>query len=371
MITQHRTICADSRNLSQLSNSSIQLVITSPPYPMIEMWDNAFIAMDPQIESLLKTLPLSAFDAMHQLLDEVWGECWRVLIPGGFLCVNIGDATRTLGGEFRLYHNHSRVISGCVSFGFSVLPDIIWRKPTNAPTKFMGSGMLPAGAYVTYEHEYILVFRKGGKRCLQDEERKLRRESAYFWEERNIWFSDLWNDLKGTSQSINNGARSRSAAFPFELPYRLTNMYSICGDNILDPFVGTGTTMLAAVASARNSIGVEILPDLKEAIFPEIMANFATAQKRTQQRMEEHLKFIDERSKNGYRFKYLNKPHAFPVFTAQETDLLLWEISDLNLSGQDLMISEYTKAEIKSQSFKKIHSPHRKKPDCPLFPTLF
>ncbi len=97
---------------------------------------------------------------MHDILNRAWEECHRVLSDNGFVCINIGDATRTLGKEFRLFPNHAAIIDFFLKKGCCALPDIHWRKPTNAPNKFMGSGMYPAGAYVTYEHEYILIFRK-------------------------------------------------------------------------------------------------------------------------------------------------------------------------------------------------------------------
>ena len=151
--------------------------------------------------------------------------------------------------------------------GFTSLPDILWRKPTNAPNKFMGSGMLPAGAYVTYEHEYILIFRKGGKRAFDrpPRRRQLRRRSAYFWEERNVWFSDVWTDLTGDAPgSRRRETRARSAAFPFELPYRLIQMFSVYGDTVLDPFAGArarrsprrsrrGATASASSGTRRSS----------------------------------------------------------------------------------------------------------------------
>lgn len=137
-----------------------------------------------------------------------------------------------------------------------VLPDIHWHKPTNAPNKFMGSGMYPPCAYVTYEHEYILVFRKGGNRKFTNAEKSIRHNSAYFWEERNIWFSDLW-EIKGTTQKLKKGtSRARSAAFPFELAYRLVNMYSMKYDLVYDPFSGTGTVTKAAIASERNIVDI-------------------------------------------------------------------------------------------------------------------
>ena len=120
--------------------------------------------------------------------------------------------------------------------------------------------MLPAGAYVTLEHEYILILRKGTKREFNKaEERQNRRESAIFWEERNAWFSDVWMDVKGTGQELfKKATRSRSAAFPFEVAYRLINMFSVRGDTVLDPFLGTGTTTAAAMACGRHSLGFEL-----------------------------------------------------------------------------------------------------------------
>ncbi|MFW6335242.1 MAG: DNA methyltransferase, partial [Desulfosalsimonas sp.] len=112
------------------------------------------------------------------------------------MCVNIGDAVRKLGDSFSLYPNHSEIIRAFLSRGLTPLPAIIWRKQTNAPNKFMGSGMLPAGAYVTLEHEYVLIFRKGAKRQFATPAQKLnRKKSAIFWEERNQWYSDVWFDL--------------------------------------------------------------------------------------------------------------------------------------------------------------------------------
>ena len=190
------------------------------------------------------------------------------LKEGGIACINIGDATRTINNDFALYPNHARILSHMLKIGFSALPAIIWRKQTNAPNKFMGSGMFPPGAYVTLEHEYILILRKGSKMSFKTEAEKIkRRESAFFWEERNSWFSDVWMDLKGTSQKLNDKRiRFRSAAFPFELPYRLINMFSVKGGIVLDPFLGTGTTMLAAMSSARNSVGFELDPNFSDVI---------------------------------------------------------------------------------------------------------
>ena len=268
--TRHEIHFTDSRRMSAVGDDTIDLVVTSPPYPMVEMWDEQFAAADPSVGAALsEQAGARTFELMHSALDEVWSECHRILRPGGLACINIGDATRKIGGEFRLFSNHSRVLQKVAGLGFSILPDILWRKPTNAPNKFLGSGMLPAGAYVTYEHEYVLILRKGGPRRFSPADKARRRRSAFFWEERNAWFSDVWVDLVGARQLLGNAevdgleARARSAAFPFELAYRLIQMHSLIGDTVLDPFLGTGTTTAAAIASGRASIGFEIEDNLE------------------------------------------------------------------------------------------------------------
>jgi DNA modification methylase len=269
MKTVHNIYFENSKNMGVIPSASVHLVVTSPPYPMIQMWDEMFANQNSAVaEALNQGDGFKAFDLMHLRLDPVWKEIYRILASGGIACINIGDATRTIGGKFRLYPNHSRILANMIEVGFCPLPAILWRKATNAPNKFMGSGMLPAGAYVTLEHEYILILRKGPKREFKtDQQKQLRRQSAFFWEERNAWFSDVWLDLTGTSQTrSNDNARLRSAAFPLELPFRLINMFSAKNDVVVDPFAGTGTTMAAAMATARNSIGFEFDPGFQDQI---------------------------------------------------------------------------------------------------------
>ena len=159
MKTTHKVIFGNSANMNTIPSGSIDLVITSPPYPMIEMWDEMFSEQSPEVANALQNeYGNLAFELMHQELDKVWNEVFRVLKYGGIACINIGDATRTIGGTFQLYSNHSRILSYCLKTGFVALPEILWRKQTNAPNKFMGSGMLPPSAYVTLEHEFILIF---------------------------------------------------------------------------------------------------------------------------------------------------------------------------------------------------------------------
>jgi DNA modification methylase len=327
MKTCHQVFFGDARRLDPLAGESVELVVTSPPYPMIEMWDAAFSRMNPAIAGALEGGEGNhAFELMHLELDKVWRECFRALRTGGIACVDIGDAVRTIGGDFQIYSNHARLIQAMLKAGFVQLPDILWRKPTNAPNKFMGSGMLPAGAYVTYEHEYILIFRKGGKREFKTpEERHRRRESAFFWEERNVWFSDVWMDLKGTGQGLAERAgRDRSGAYPFELAYRLICMHSVYGDTVLDPFLGTGTTMAAAIASGRKSVGVELDKGLSGAIKETVKGGVAAGRQRAADRLAAHREFVAARCVAGKGMKHCNAAHGFPVVTAQETGMVIY-----------------------------------------------
>ena len=326
MKTTHRIVFENSKSMEDIPSESVDLVITSPPYPMIEMWDEVFAAQNPDIrETLSRSQGSDAFELMHQELDLVWNEVYRILKKGAIACINIGDATRTIGGNFVLYQNHSRIVTYLLKLGFSSLPVILWRKQTNAPNKFMGSGMLPPGAYVTLEHEFILILRKGSMREFKSaDQKRTRRESAFFWEERNVWFSDIWFDLKGTGQDLNNNKiRLRSGAYPFELAYRLVNMFSVKGDTVLDPFLGTGTTTLAAIASCRNSVGFELEPNFREVIASGVRTIVPFSNERIRNRIISHLDFVRDRFKEKGAFKYDNRHYGFPVLTSQEQELLV------------------------------------------------
>jgi modification methylase len=336
-VSTHRFLSGDARSLSAVSDKSVDLIVTSPPYPMIEMWDGDFRGLDPEIDP--ESNPEDAHERMHCILDAAWREAHRVLRDGGIACINIGDATRTLSGGFRLFVNHARVIATCNKLGFVSLPLILWRKQTNAPTKFMGSGMYPPGAYVTLEHEYILVFRKGGRRRFgpNAEETRRRRESAYFWEERNVWFSDVW-DFKGARQAMGIG-RGRSAAFPLELAFRLVSMFSLKGDTVLDPFAGTGTTSIAAAACARDSIAVELDPSLSAAGAERLRASVPEMNALVRRRLEGHAAFVQQRCASGKPLCHANAAHGFPVMTKQEEVMVIESIHHLS-SPRDAGIVE-------------------------------
>ena len=325
MKTNHNIYIGASQQMTKTKDCSIDLVVTSPPYPMIEMWDEIMANQNPAISNCLEKEPDKAFELMHQELDKVWKECFRVIKPGGFLCINIGDATRTINGNFTLYNNHSRISKACIELGFVGLPNIIWRKQTNAPNKFMGSGMLPCGAYVTLEHEWILIFRKGEKRIYKTAEAKLgRMKSSFFWEERNIWFSDIW-EIKGTKQNLQKtNLRERSAAYPFEVPFRLINMFSQKGDTVLDPFLGTGTTMQAAILTGRNSCGYDIDANFESVIREGINGlDIDLCNNLIKKRFDAHKTFIEEREKSGKDVKHFNNTLNYKVMTKQESEIEL------------------------------------------------
>ncbi|VVB90400.1 Modification methylase MthZI [uncultured archaeon] len=323
MKTNHKLIFGNSNNMKEVISESVNLVVTSPPYPMIEMWDEQFSALNPEIKEAIQNGDgMKAYYLMHDELNKVWKEVDRVLAPGNIVCINIGDATRKIGKSFQLYANHSRITYFFETMGYQVLPVIIWRKETNKPNKFMGSGMLPSNAYVTLEHEYILIFRKGTNREFDSKNKLGRQNSAYFWEERNIWFSDIWKDLKGVSQKLNHeDLRERSAAYPFELAYRLINMYSVQGDTVLDPFSGTGTTMLAAMCSARNSIGYEIDPKFQKVVDFRLNEVLLFSKEIVLERIKRHIQFVEKYTKEKRDLEHRSTRYGFMVMTNQEKNI--------------------------------------------------
>jgi DNA modification methylase len=337
MNTEHKIHYIDSRRLDQVADETIHLVVTSPPYPMIAMWDRMFVKMNPSIgKSLSSGDGMMAFHLMHKELSKTWKELYRVLVPGGIACINIGDATRNIQKNFRLYPNHAQILSDCVEIGFETLPEIVWRKPTNAPNKFLGSGTLPYAAYVTLEHEFILILRKPGRRSFKSQERKsIRWQSSFFWDERNTWFSDVW-DLNGIKQKLNaKTIRKRSGAFPFEIPYRRINMYSSKLDIVFDPFLGTGTTMLAAIACCRNSIGFELEKGFRRLHTNEIPSKKLVNVLNTV--IEKRLRSQAD-SLERYQLQHGSTPkyrcsNGFMVITRQEVQMSFERISRITKSG--------------------------------------
>ncbi|HEY4822059.1 MAG TPA: site-specific DNA-methyltransferase [Candidatus Bathyarchaeia archaeon] len=239
--------------MEELPDECVHLVVTSPPYPMVALWDDFFTQVS-----------ASNYNQMHAYLHQVWAEVERVLVSGGLACVNVGDATRTKDGVFHLYPNHSRVIQSFENLGLVTLPYILWKKPTTKPQykgkgAFLGSGFLPPNAYVTLDMEYILIFRKGGLRSFEPKDPR-RYKSRFTKAERDKWFSQVWN-VTGARQNI-EGLERRVAVFPEEIPRRLIRMFSVLGDLVLDPFLGSGTSLKMAMELGRKFVGYETLEEM-------------------------------------------------------------------------------------------------------------
>ena len=334
MQTTQKIIIAHNGPTGLVAPDEVALVVTSPPYPIVAQWDDGFSAVDGNIGAALADGDgWSAFALMHDQLDEIWRECHGVLMPGGIMCVNIGDAVRTFingpsSDGFQVYPNHSRVIRDIVKLPEMVqLPSILWHKPSNSPSAFLGSGMLPPGAYVTHEHEWILIFRKGEKRVfITEEEKSLRRESAYFFEERNEWFSNVWT-IPGVNQTLADG--SRSAAFPYELAHRLVNAYSIKGDTVYDPFCGTGTTLMSSLSSGRHGIGIECNQRLLKVIMRRLKIAALKVNERNAARLDAHRDYVLRRVAEGGKLRYHNVHYGFPVVSSQEKNLFLNNLSSI------------------------------------------
>lgn len=236
-----------SEEMPELGDNSIGAVITSPPYPMIQKWD-------PIWESSLS--PFNNWQEQHNFLLQVWRECYRVLVPGGICCINIGDATRSHkedGRGFRCWPNFAAIQIGCTAIGFVPLVPIFWRKISNKPNAFLGSGFQPPNAYVSQDCEYIAIFRKGSLRQFKGKD-PIRYDSSYTKEERDKWFQQIW-EVPGAKGS------KETSSWPLEIPYRLMRMFTVKDDTILDPFCGSGEARFLFEQHSRSFVGYEVNQD--------------------------------------------------------------------------------------------------------------
>lgn len=245
-ITTHRLIQGDNRSLSFLPDGSVHLVITSPPYWSLKRYNENPAQMGHIVD----------YEKFLAELTKVWKEAYRVLVPGGRLVCVVGDVclSRKVHGRHLVMPLHADIAVICRRLGFDNLNPIIWHKISNATfeanngTKFLGKPYEP-NAIVKNDIEFILMQRKpGGYRKPTEEQRKL---SMIAKDDFSQWFRQFWT-ITGAS------TRNHPAPFPYELACRLVKMFSFWGDTVLDPFCGTGTTMLAAMKCGRNSIGIEI-----------------------------------------------------------------------------------------------------------------
>ena len=246
--TSHYLINGDARDLSFIKDESIHLVITSPPYWSLKRYNDNPAQMG----------HINNYEAFLSELIKVWREVHRVLVPGGRLVCVVGDVclSRRENGRHFVMPLHADIQVICRKIGLDNLNPIIWHKISNATfeantsAKFLGKPYEP-NAIIKNDIEFILMQRKpGGYRQPSEIQRKL---SMIPKDKFDSWFSQIWN-ITGES------TREHPAPYPFELANRLVRMFSFVGDVVLDPFCGSGTSMLAAMQSGRHSIGVEIDP---------------------------------------------------------------------------------------------------------------
>jgi DNA modification methylase len=246
--TKHSLTLGDARDMSALPSSSVHLVVTSPPYWTLK----EYRASDGQMGHI------EGYEEFLAELDKVWAHCLRALVPGGRLICVVGDvclSRRKNNGRHTVVPLHASIQENCRKLGFDNLAPIIWHKISNAVYEVEnGSGFLgkpyEPNAVIKNDIEFILMERKpGGYRTPDVSARVLSVISDANHKE---WFQQIWSGLTGAS------TRHHPAPYPVELAERLVRMFSFVGDTVLDPFLGTGTTTVAAARAGRNSMGFEI-----------------------------------------------------------------------------------------------------------------
>jgi len=293
MKTNHKIIIGDSRNMAELQDKSVHLIITSPPYWQLKDYGASNqIGFNDSYEDYINNLNL------------VWKECLRVLKDGCRLCINIGDqfARSVYYGRYKIIPIRTEIIKFCETQGFDYMGAIIWQKATTMNTTggatIMGSFPYPRNGIVKLDYEFILIFKKLGETPIVP--REIREKSKMSKEEWNQYFAGHWN-FNGVKQD------KHLAMYPEELPKRLIKMFSFVGDTILDPFLGSGTTTLAARNLDRNSVGFEInkkfLPIIKEKIGADKEDLFKNVNFEIQEQNNKITDFKNEILKLPYIFK--------------------------------------------------------------------
>lgn len=264
--TEHILRRGDARDLSWIPDESVHLVVTSPPYWTLKEYEHS----DGQLGDV------ADYESFLDELDKVWGECKRVLVPGGRICCVVGDVCipRKQAGRHHVMPLHADIQVRSRTVGLDCLTPILWHKIANGATEAEGNGAgfygkpYQPGAIVKNDIEYIIFLRKGGKYRSVSHETKVH--SMLTKEEMQSWFRSMWADIKGSSTR-----QGHPAPYPVELAERLIRMFSFAGDWILDPFMGQASTNEAAVIAGRNSIGNE----LERAYFDLAVARMTKATK--------------------------------------------------------------------------------------------
>lgn len=248
--TTHRIRLGDARGLSWIADASVHLIVTSPPYWTLKKYE----------ENQNQLGEIEDYNAFLDELDKVWRECARVLAAGGRICCVVGDVCiPRKRGRHRVMPLHADIMVRARSLGLDALTPILWFKIANGVTEAKGNGAgfygkpYQPGAIIKNDAEYILFLRKGGEYRSPSPIQKAL--SMLTKDEMKLWLRTAWADIKGESTR-----RGHPAPYPQSLAERLIKLFSFAGDTVLDPFVGTGTTNLAAIATGRNSIGNEIEP---------------------------------------------------------------------------------------------------------------
>ncbi len=293
MKTLHKIIIGDSRKMREVADASVHLVVTSPPY-----WQLKDYGSDEQIGFN------HTYEEYINNLNLVWNESYRVLYNGCRLCINIGDqfARSVYYGRYKIIPIRTEIIKFCETIGFDYMGAVIWQKVTTCNTTggatVMGSFPYPRNGILKLDYEFILIFKKQGSSKPVSSE--IREQSKLTTEEWNQYFTGHWN-FAGEKQD------KHLAMFPEELPKRLIKMFTFVGDTVLDPFLGSGTTTLAAKNLNRNSVGYEIngdfLPTIKERIGCAQKLFFEECIFETSEQEKLSINFSDEIKQLPYIFK--------------------------------------------------------------------
>lgn len=249
--TLHTIFQGDAREMAEVPDESVHLVVTSPPYFDLIDYENS-TGSDDQLGNLRD------YERFLAELRKVWERCYRALAPGGRLCVVVGDVcvSRKQAGRHFVIPLHADIARECVEIGFDYLTPIYWSKIANMATevgggaRFLGKPYEP-NAIIKNDVEYVLLLRKPGR--YRRPTKAQRALSLIDPEDHRRWFRSVWTDIRGENRKAGH-----PAPYPSELAKRLIEMFSFVGDTVLDPFWGTGTTTHAAIRAGRSSIGYEI-----------------------------------------------------------------------------------------------------------------